>query len=150
MASNSNNFSCLSCQEAGEVNGAFDSAADSLLSTLHTPLNKVLDFESLTVFSGDDPDAAKSILESFVTETRLNAGRLQQALETEDADGVAAMGHKMLPLFTLLGASELVGLLKELEASRGVLFNEQIEGKSLLALKLIDEIIAQAVKLLCK
>ncbi len=140
----------LKVEEAGEVNGAFDSAADSLLSTLHTPLNKVLDFESLTAFSGDDPDAAKSILESFVTETRLNAGRLQQALETEDADGVAAMGHKMLPLFTLLGASELVGLLKELEASRGVLFNEQIEGKSLLALKLIDEIIAQAVKLLCK
>ena len=103
-----------------------------------------LNFSALTAFSGDDPDAAKSILESFVTETRLNADRLRQALDVEDTDGIAAMGHKMLPLFTLLGANELVALLKELEASRGVPFDEKIKEKSLAALNLIEDILEQA------
>lgn len=102
-----------------------------------------LNFAALTAFSGDDPDAAKSILESFVTETRLNADRLRQALEAEDTDGIAAMGHKMLPLFTLLGANELVALLKELEASRGQVFSEKIKEKSFSALAQIEDIVVQ-------
>ena len=102
-----------------------------------------LNFAALTAFSGDDPDAAKSILESFVTETRLNADRLRQALDAEDTDGIAAMGHKMLPLFTLLGANELVALLKELEDSRGQVFSEKIKEKSFSALARIEDVVAQ-------
>ena len=107
------------------------------------PTDDALNFSALTAFSGDDPDAAKSILESFVQETRLNADRLRQTLDAEDIHGVAAMGHKMLPLFTLLGATELVALLKELEASREASFNEEIKNKTLSALALIDVIVAQ-------
>lgn len=114
------------------------------IATVDTAPSSALNFSALTAFSGDDPDAAKSILESFVVETRLNVDRLRQALETEDTDGIAAMGHKMLPLFTLLGASELVTLLKELEASRGVPFDEKIKEKSLAALRLIGDILEQA------
>ncbi len=102
-----------------------------------------LNFAALTAFSGDDPDAAKSILESFVTETRLNADRLRQALDAEDTDGIAAMGHKMLPLFTLLGANELVALLKELDDSRGQVFSEKIKEKSFSALAQIEDVVAQ-------
>lgn len=102
-----------------------------------------LNFAALTAFSGDDPDAAKSILESFVTETRLNADRLRQALDAEDTDGIAVMGHKMLPLFTLLGANELVALLKELEDSRGQVFSEKIKEKSFSALAQIEDVVAQ-------
>lgn len=102
-----------------------------------------LNFAALTAFLGDDPDAAKSILESFVTETRLNADRLRQALDAEDTDGIAAMGHKMLPLFTLLGANELVALLKELEDSRGQVFSEKIKEKSFSALAQIEDVVAQ-------
>ena len=114
------------------------------IATVDTAPSSALNFSALTAFSGDDPDAAKSILESFVTETRLNVDRLRQALETEDTDGIAAMGHKMLPLFTLLGANDLVTLLKELEASRGVPFDEKIKEKSLAALNLIEDILEQA------
>lgn len=114
--------------------------------TVDTAPSSALNFSALTAFSGDDPDAAKSILESFVVETRLNVDRLRQALETEDTDGIAAMGHKMLPLFTLLGANDLVTLLKELEASRGVPFDEKIKEKSLAALRLIGDILEQAAK----
>lgn len=106
-------------------------------------LASALNFSALTAFSGDDPDAAKSILESFVTETRLNADRLRQALDAEDTDGIAAMGHKMLPLFTLLGANELVALLKELEDSRGQVFSEKIKEKSFSALAQIEDVVAQ-------
>lgn len=102
-----------------------------------------LNFSALTAFSGDDPDAAKSILESFVTETRLNADRLRQALDAEDTDGIAAMGHKMLPLFTLLGADELVALLKELEDSRGQVFSEKVKEKSFSVLAQIEDVVAQ-------
>lgn len=116
------------------------------IATVDAAPPSALNFSALTAFSGDDPDAAKSILESFVVETRLNVDRLRQALETEDTDGIAAMGHKMLPLFTLLGASELVTLLKELEASRGVPFDEKIKEKSLAALRLIGDILEQAAK----
>lgn len=104
-------------------------------------------FSALTAFSGDDADAAQSILESFVTETRLNARRLRSAVQAEDSDGIAAMGHKMLPLFTLLGADRLVALLKELEVVRGVPFNEDLKTKSLTALTLIDEVLAHAEEL---
>lgn len=114
------------------------------IATVDAAPSSTLNFSALTAFSGDDPDAAKSILESFVTETRLNVDRLRQALETEDTDGIAAMGHKMLPLFTLLGANDLVTLLKELEASRGVPFDEKIKEKSLAALNLIEDILEQA------
>ena len=114
------------------------------LATVDAAPSSTLNFSALTAFSGDDPDAAKSILESFVTETRLNVDRLRQALETEDTDGIAAMGHKMLPLFTLLGANDLVTLLKELEASRGIPFDEAVKEKSLAALSLIEDILEQA------
>ena len=53
------------------------------IATVDAAPSSTLNFSALTAFSGDDPDAAKSILESFVTETRLNVDRLRQALETE-------------------------------------------------------------------
>ena len=45
------------------------------IATVDAAPSSTLNFSALTAFSGDDPDAAKSILESFVAETRLNADR---------------------------------------------------------------------------
>ena len=101
-------------------------------------------FSSLTAFSVDDPEAAKSILESFVAETRLNAERLQKAVENEDVDEMAAVSHKMIPLFTLIGAAELVALLKLLETSHGVPFTGELKEHALAALVLIEYVITQA------
>jgi len=104
-------------------------------------------FSSLTAFSVDDPEAAKSILESFVAETRLNAERLQKAVENEDVDEMAAVSHKMIPLFTLIGAAELVALLKLLETSHGVPFTGELKERALAAFVLIEDVIAQATAL---
>ena len=99
------------------------------------------DFSALTAFSGDDSKAAKSILESFVSETRLNIERLQKAVDTADTDELAAVSHKMIPLFTLIGATELVEQLKILETSRGIPFTEEQEKRALRSLVLIEDII---------
>lgn len=98
-------------------------------------------FSALTAFSGDDPEAAKSILESFVSETRRNAGRLQEAVDAADMDGVAAVSHKMIPLFTLIGATELVEELKVLESLRGTPFTTEQKQRALRSLVLIGDIL---------
>lgn len=99
------------------------------------------DFSALTAFSADDPEAARSILESFVTETRLNADRLQRAVESGNSAEVSAVSHKMLPLFTLIRATKLASLLKELEASRDRPFTEEIRLKAQAALSLVEEVL---------
>ena len=98
-------------------------------------------FAALTAFSADDPDGAKSILESFLSETRLNAGRLQQAMAARDMNEISAVSHKMIPLFTLIGAEELVELLKLLEASQGTPFTAEQEERVLASLALIEDVI---------
>lgn len=98
-------------------------------------------FSALTAFSGDDPEAAKSILESFVSETRLNAERLQKAVGAADMDEMAAVSHKMIPLFTLIGATELVAELKILESLRGTSFTAEQRQRALRSLDIVEDII---------
>ena len=55
------------------------------IATVDAAPSSTLNFSALTAFSGDDPDAAKSILESFVTETRLNVDRLRPSVEVKNS-----------------------------------------------------------------
>lgn len=75
---------------------------------------RIVNLKALTTFSEGDREAARSIMISFVEETRKNSRSLQLALEREDMNAIAGMAHKLLPLFTLLNA-EFVPLLRELE-----------------------------------
>lgn len=112
----------------------------SVSATLNSS-SSALNFSALTAFSADDPEAADSILRSFASETRLNAERLQKAVNTRDMDDIAAVSHKMIPLFTLIGAKELVNHLKLLETSNGKPFAAEQEERALAALTLIENII---------
>ena len=107
---------------------------------LHKPFTVAELFRELNA-EGIDPEAAKSIMESFVTETRLNAERLQKAADAADMDEVAAVSHKMIPLFTLIGATELVAELKILEGLRGTPFTAGQRQRALRSLALIEDII---------
>lgn len=78
------------------------------------------DFSALTAFSGDDEAAAREIMRTFADETRKNAGRMREAVDNSDMREVAETAHKMLPLFTMIGASESVEPLTRLERKRGV------------------------------
>ena len=77
-----------------------------------------INLSALTAFSGDDEEAARDILNSFMEENDKNIERLKQAVEQSDPEGISAVAHKMLPLFTLIGANSLTVLLRTLEAAR--------------------------------
>ncbi len=115
-----------------------------------TDASEGFDFSALTAFAEDDREATKSILESFISETRINVGRMQQALENRDTGYLADMAHKMLPLFTLLKASALVHILKELEGARRQPFTTEIETKGNASLEIIGSVLLEARKLLDK
>lgn len=87
----------------------------------------VPDFSALTAYSSDDPTAARSILQSFAEETRRNADLLRRAVDVADADSLSAVAHKMIPLFTLIGTTRLVSLLRQLEAAKGQSFSEELK-----------------------
>ena len=113
---------------------------DSKRESAHPSFN----FSALTAFSEDDPEAARSIIRTFVEETGKNAERMQQALVGREVDGIAAMAHKLLPLFILIGASESVAPLKWLESCRGEAFSGDIEKTALEALEAVRKVIRAA------
>ena len=108
------------------------------------PKDTLFNFSALTAFSEDGPEAACSIIRTFIEETGKNADRMQQALTDREVDGIAAMAHKLLPLFTLIGASESVTSLRWLESCRGEEFSEEIEKTTLEALEAVRKVVRAA------
>lgn len=106
-----------------------------------------LNFSALTTFSEDDPDAAAEILKTFISETRKNKSMLEQALQECDAERIAALSHKMLPLFKMINATKSIEFLLWLEARRGVAFSEEMRTKTHAALSEIDDIILKGEKM---
>lgn len=106
--------------------------------------NTGINFSALTAYSEDDPEAAYSIIQTFVEETKKNVERMQQALADKETDGIAAMAHKLLPLFTLIGASDVITPLKFLESCRGESFSSEIGETALTALSTVCTIISEA------
>ncbi|WP_373259683.1 hybrid sensor histidine kinase/response regulator [Bacteroides xylanisolvens] len=88
-----------------------------------------INFSALTAYSEDDPEAASSIIQTFIEETGKNIERMQQALNDKEVDGIAAMAHKLLPLFTMIGVDEAIPLLEWLEVQRGQDFSKKVKKK---------------------
>lgn len=107
-----------------------------------------INFSALTAYSEDDPEAASSIIQTFIEETGKNIERMQQALNDKEVDGIAAMAHKLLPLFTMIGADETITPLKWLEVCRGEKFSEKIEETTLNILEAVHKIISEAERYL--
>lgn len=101
-------------------------------------------FSSLLSFSGDDPEAARSILATFIEETEKNIGRMETALSEEDVSGVAAMAHKLLPLLTMIGAQEIVTILSELEGRRDECFSDALKQKTEEVIPLLRGVVDEA------
>lgn len=76
-----------------------------------------LDYSSLTAFAGDDKEASAAIMRTFYEETNKNIDVFRKALETKDRRAAGEMAHKMIPLFTLLGADILVQQLRLLQSN---------------------------------
>jgi len=118
---------------------------------LITLLNKLLstellvtsdfNFDSLTAFAGEDKEASASILKTFVEETTKSNALLEGTLQDDDREQSAKISHKMVPLFTMLGATSLVEKLRVIEKNATTLPVE--EWKSLLS-----EVIAEVKKII--
>lgn len=110
------------------------------LLTLRLEAKTGLDFSSLTSFAGEDPEASASILKTFSEETRKSIDLLRVALETEDREDASRISHKLIPLFTMLGANSLVQHLRILEKNDEELTDSGWH-------HLLDEVIAQALSI---
>lgn len=121
-----------------------DELPDGETTDMQKDGNASFNFAALTAFSEDDPVAARSIIQTFVEETEKNANRMQQALLNEEVDGIAAMAHKLLPLFTLIGASDALPLLSRLETERGQRFTDEISRKTETVLREIQRVLDAA------
>lgn len=103
-------------------------------------------FTALTAFSEDDPEAARSIMSSFIEETEKNLNQMEMALREEDVSGIAGMAHKLLPLLTLIGAVEIQSLLSWLESCRGKSFSGEVKQKTEEVLPLLWQVVDEARK----
>ena len=104
-----------------------------------------IDFTALTAYAGDDPEAARNILRSFAEQTAGNCTGLERALGEGDAAAVKALAHKMLPIFTMLGAAEVAEALRRAETCEGPLPGT-LCGELRAAVEKIRAIVAEAEK----
>ena len=104
-----------------------------------------VNFGPLTAYAGDDAGAARSILASFAEQTAANCAELEKAVESGGAPSVKALSHKMLPIFTMLGAAEVADTLRRAETHEGPL-TDALGGELRAAIEKIRAIVAEAEK----
>lgn len=100
-------------------------------------------FDALTAYAGDDAEAARSILASFAEQTAANCTSLEGALASGDWATVRAFAHKMLPIFTMLGAAAVASVLRRAEGA-GDPFPEALSADLAAAVAEIRKIVAEA------
>lgn len=108
-----------------------------LKADLKAETNQEFDFHSLTAFAGEDKEASTSIIRTFTEETDKSISLLQQALEQNDRQQSAKISHKLVPLFSMLGAMDLVAQLRILEKNDEALSEDGWK-------RLLSEVIRQA------
>lgn len=108
-----------------------------LQADIQAEVSPELNFDSLTAFAGEDKEASASIIRTFAEETNKSISLLQQALEKTERGPAAKISHKLIPLFTMLGASDLVAQLRILEKNDEALTDDGWK-------RLLSEVIRQA------
>lgn len=88
----------------------------------------VYDFSPLTAFAGDDREARRKILVTFLQEITVQIDELKQARETRDGIAVARVAHKWQPLFAMLKLSEMLPLLSRVEEEGGDSWTDTLSG----------------------
>jgi signal transduction histidine kinase/CheY-like chemotaxis protein len=95
-------------------------------------------FNALIAFAEDDSGAKKSIMHSFIEETKKNYILLEQAFKNEKWEIIKNIAHKMIPVMKMISAKNVVSLLEDFEKG------SRSQENKLLLLKLIREKIREA------
>lgn len=119
--------------------------SNSTVQTEQRREEKILDFSALTAFSENDPLAATEIIQTFATETEKSQYKLKEALLNKNMQEIAAIAHKLLPLFILIHASDCIESLQWLEKQREVnTFTEEANQKTIFVLEKIENVVSTA------
>ena len=105
-------------------------------------------FDSLTAFAGEDKDASNSILSTFIYETGKSNDLLEACLSEGNREQSAKLSHKMVPLFTMLGATSLVEKLRSIEKNAQFMAEEEWRSRLSEVIAEVKNIIAQATRLI--
>jgi hypothetical protein len=104
-------------------------------------ISEEFSLEEILLFAGDDKDALNTILKVFVDASRKNLLEIKKAIKKKNHNKIAAIAHKMLPMYKQLNTRNIVFQLEQLEKEVPSYFEEQkIQG-------LINEINALLAKL---
>jgi len=82
---------------------------------------ELFSLDSLKLFLKDDPEAIKTVLESFMTTTNSNLFTLENAIQATEHIKIKELAHKMAPMFKQIEATEIAAILNALESQE---FNE--------------------------
>ena len=99
-------------------------------------------FASLMEFAPEDIEAGKTIVQSFIDESKKNVQLISSALEQQDWRSIKKTAHKMLPLMRIVSADELVPILIKIETG------EKDHDKINMLIKLTKQQIAAAEEFL--
>lgn len=137
-------FSAIS-QATGKDIPADAAAISTETTEINQPPQEKLNFSALTAFSEDDPEAAAEIIRTFISETEKNRKHMEKALAEKNMEGIAAMAHKLLPLFTMLGATRCLPALTWLEQKRGTTeITDEVIEKTNFIVKEVQEVMDEA------
>lgn len=117
--------------------------ANELISVLNTilatdfTLESKLNISSLTDFAAGDQSAMNMILDTFVKETSDNIALLKATINETNRVKASKIAHKMIPVFSMIGANHLVQHLRLLEKNDDELTDDAW-------LSLITEVVKQS------
>lgn len=77
--------------------------------------NKLFDLKSLAPFTQNDPASLKLIIDTFIESATDNCLELTQSAAAYDADRLARIAHKMIPMLLQMEVYSIAGLLAPLE-----------------------------------
>jgi len=101
---------------------------ENSLKTKISSGSSLFNLEVISSFLGDDEEGIAEVLQTFISDTTANIGKLKLAVDDLDIKTINLVSHRMLPMFRQLNSFEIVPILEELE----ILEIGQMEPKSLI------------------
>ncbi|WP_236025420.1 hybrid sensor histidine kinase/response regulator [Flavobacterium geliluteum] len=77
--------------------------------------NKLYSLMTLKEFLGNDPEALKEVISSFIDSSKENMLHLSKAISEENGTEIKSIAHRIKPMFRQIEAQEISKILKKLE-----------------------------------
>lgn len=92
-----------------------DFLSDKIVKTKEETSSKSYSLTTLKEFLGNDNDASKEFITSFIESTKQNLNILENAVQKKNIAEINSIAHRIAPMFRQIQAQEIGGILKALE-----------------------------------